>query len=319
MMKNDQSIQQETSISMRKIGVIFCPRPGFQRRCRKMQSLIDALGTNVDYMKAEKSADAERIASIMTKNGYDSIFVVGGDTALNYALNGIMKTSTPGHKHPALGIIPAGFANDFAQYWGFSPSDNKLVDRLLTTNRRRRIDVGFCRTITDDGISHHDYFVNCINIGVAASIMGLRHKMFGLVGLSILAHLLSAFILLFKRMSYKLTFAIDGNTYAYCAMALCIGSAHGYGQTPSAVPYNGMLDISLVRKPQTTQLLHGLWLLFTGRFLSHHGISVWRTRRIKFTDVGKAPVSFDGRFAYARTSILSTEILPEEIEFIICP
>lgn len=38
-------------------------------------------------------------------------------------------------------------------------------------------------------------------------------------------------------------------------MTVCIGNASGYGQTPNAVPYNGLLDVSVVYHPEMTQLL----------------------------------------------------------------
>lgn len=86
-------------------------------------------------------------------------------------------------------------------------------------------------------------------------------------------------------MSFNLEFSTGGDHFKRRAMTLCIGSARGYGQTPSAVPYNGQLDVSLVTPPQFTQMLHGLWLLLTGRFLSHKGISVWRSNRIEIQNL----------------------------------
>lgn len=317
-MKNLSNSTPEAQHEKRALGIIYCQRPGTKRRWRKLQQLFKEKGVETDYIGSENSADAERIAAMMTRNGYRTIVVVGGDTALNYALNGIMKAESPTGQHPALGVIPAGYANDFAKYWGFEAKDDKRTIDSLLNGRRRRIDVGQCRCTTAKG-EHTDYFLNCTNIGVAASIMGLHHLTFSLLGLRTISHLLSSFLLLFKRMSYELAFCIGGERFERRAMTLCIGSAHGYGQTPSAVPYNGQLDISLVTAPQATQLFYGLWLLLTGRFLSHKGISVWRTKRINFTHIGNAPISFDGRFAYSHVDHVEVGILPEEIEFLIRP
>ena len=43
---------------------------------------------------------------------------------------------------------------------------------------------------------------------------------------------------------------------------MCIGNASGYGQTPNAVPYNGMLDVSIVHHPGMTQLFEGFYLFY---------------------------------------------------------
>ena len=110
---------------------------------------------------------------------------------------------------------------------------------------------------------------------------------------------------------------MSGEQISQRGMTLCVGSAHGYGQTPSAVPYNGMLDVTLVSKPQLVQIFHGLWLLFTGRFLSHRGVSVWRTSHIGIASTGHAMVSIDGRVLHKDIKAVDVSILPEEIEFLI--
>ncbi len=311
-----QPFESPSAPSPDKIGLIYSPRYGSRRRWKRVCRYFDEMGVHPDYLKGENSADTERLAAMLTRNGYHTIIIVGGDAALNYGLNGIMKTPSPDGRRPVLGVIPSGFANDFALYWGFSSGRDKQTVSLLLAGRTRCVDVGRCQTTTSQGV-HTDYFLNCVNIGVAASIMGLRHLTHAVLGLRTILHLLSAFVLIFKKMSYRLSFTLDGNDVTRQAMTLCIGSAHGYGQTPSAVPYNGMVDISLVTTPPTTQIFHGLWLLFTGRFLSHRGISVWRTRQVTFSRLGGAPISFDGRFAYQHADRLHTDILPEEISFLI--
>ena len=37
-------------------------------------------------------------------------------------------------------------------------------------------------------------------------------------------------------------------------MTMCVGNALGYGQTPNAVPYNGLLDVSVVYHSEMMQL-----------------------------------------------------------------
>lgn len=52
-------------------------------------------------------------------------------------------------------------------------------------------------------------------------------------------------------------------------MTVCVGSARGYGLTPSAVPYNGWLDVSVIYRPELIQLFSGMWMLLQGRILNH--------------------------------------------------
>ncbi|MBL1488672.1 lipid kinase, partial [Klebsiella pneumoniae] len=76
-------------------------------------------------------------------------------------------------------------------------------------------------------------------------------------------------------------------------MTMCVSNGPGYGQTPSAVPYNGMLDVSLVYHTEVLQVFAGLWLLLTGRFLNHHSVHPYRTREVEVVEAKHALVGVD--------------------------
>lgn len=301
-------------------AVIYCPKEGSPRthkRWKEIRRQLDSYGVTYDYVQSEGPGSVERLAAMMTRSGYRTIIIVGGDAALNHALCGIMSTECPEGKHPVLGVIANGFGNDFAKFWGFSADDYKGTIQCLLRHHTRKVDVGRVQVTADDGQRQTHYFLNCINLGVSASITNLRRKTRSIFGLNTVSYFASALLLLFQRMQHRFTFHLSGETVDKKGMALCIGSAHGYGQTPSAVPYNGLLDVTLVSQPKLTQIFHGLWLLLTGRFLSHRGVSVWRTNHICFTSTGHSLISIDGRVLHKNIRALDVDILPEEIEFLI--
>lgn len=78
-------------------------------------------------------------------------------------------------------------------------------------------------------------------------------------------------------------------------MTICIGNACGYGQTPSAVPYNGWLDVSVISRPKGLQVLSGIWMLLQGRLLNHKQVQAFRTQHIKVLRAENASVDLDGR------------------------
>ena len=101
-------------------------------------------------------------------------------------------------------------------------------------------------------------------------------------------------------------------------MTVCVGNCLGYGMTPRAVPYNGMLDVSVISHPEITQLFEGIWLLFTGRFLSHRKVRAYRTtRRILFEDIHHATVSTDGLVLDHIKTPFEVGLFKEHIAFII--
>lgn len=301
-------------------AVIYCPKEGSthtQTRWKKIKLYLEEKGVAFDFVQSEGAGSVERLTAMMTRTGYETIVIVGGDAALNHAVCGIMNTQAPNGKHPSLGVIPNGFGNDFAKFWGFSADNYKETIDALLLHHTRRIDVGTVKLTDKAGGKNQLYFIDCVNLGVASSITNLRRKTGSLFGLKYLSYLTSALLLLFQRMNFKFCFELNGEHIEQSAMSICIGSAHGYGQTPSAVPYNGLLDITLVSKPALFQIFHGLWLLFTGRFLSHRGVRVWRTRSIKFTRLSNAMTSLDGRVIHKVIKQLEITVLPEEIEFLI--
>ena len=101
-------------------------------------------------------------------------------------------------------------------------------------------------------------------------------------------------------------------------MSVCIGNCHGYGQTPNSVPYNGLLDVSMITRPQWWQLFEGFWLLGKGRFLNYKNVHPYRTRQIQVNNIDKALVSLDGIVLQAKLPTpMRITIKPDALDFIV--
>ena len=100
-------------------------------------------------------------------------------------------------------------------------------------------------------------------------------------------------------------------------MNVCIGSGPGYGQTPNAVPYNGLVDVSIVSHTEITQLFHGLWLLFTGRFLNHRNVLPFRTGKVEFESAAHALIGIDGRMLGSVHGAFTITVEREVVNFLI--
>ena len=74
-------------------GVIYNPKAGSrkaQKRWQTIRAYMDECKVKYDYVQSEGFGSVERLAKTLANNGYLTIVVVGGDGALNDALNGIM-------------------------------------------------------------------------------------------------------------------------------------------------------------------------------------------------------------------------------------
>ena len=107
-------------------GIIYNPKAGtrkVQKRWDEIRGYIESRGVDFDYVHSEGYGSVERLARTLANNGYRTIVVVGGDGALNDALNGILSSSVENKTDIALGIIPNGIGNDFAnEDWEITPS-----------------------------------------------------------------------------------------------------------------------------------------------------------------------------------------------------
>ena len=301
------------SVEAGKWGVIYNPKAGtrkVQKRWKEIKEYMDQKGVAYDYVQSEGFGSVERLAN----NGYTTIVVVGGDGALNDAINGIMLSNAEHKEDIAIGIIPNGIGNDFARYWDIGMDYKQAVDWIIK-NRHRKIDVGFCNFY--DGEKHQRrYFLNAINIGFGARIVKVTDGTKRFWGVKFLSYLAAFFLLFFERNLYRMHLRINDEHIRGRIMTVCVGSACGYGQTPSAVPYNGWLDVSVIYRPQLLQTMSGLWMLIQGRILNHKVVKSYRTKKVKVLRAKNAAVDLDGRIL-PKHFPLEIGILPEKITLII--
>ena len=180
----------------------------------------------------------------------------------------------------------------------------------------RKVDVGEC-TYSKENVYHKRYFINAVNIGLSASIVGITEEARRFIGVKFLTHLATSFLMVFERKFYKLESTINYEEVNGSVMSVCIGSCSGYGQTPNAVPYNGMLDVSIIYQPHgVKQLAYGLWLLFTGKFLSYKKVTPYRTHEVDISSAEHARVSVDGRMIKGGAP-LKVKVFQEKLNLII--
>jgi diacylglycerol kinase family enzyme len=298
-------------------GILYCPKGRGSKQREKIQRVLNERKVQYDFVQSESADSVERLMNMLINNGYHTIIVVGGDSALNDAVNCLMKQETQVREGIALGVIPNGVMNDFARYWDFKEGNVEQTVDWLLKHRVRRVDLGCIRYENKHGEQCHRYFLNCINIGLIADVMNLRRQTHSLLGSRTLSFIVSIFLMIFHRMDYKMRVRINSDTVDRKVMTMCVGSGPGYGQTPSAVPYNGMLDVSLVYHTEIMQVLAGLWLLVTGRFLNHRSVHPYRTREVLVDEAKHALVGVDGRLIGTPVGPYRITIEEEVINFLI--
>ena len=301
-------------------GVLYCPKHGrsaSKKRWAKIEACLRAQGVDFDFVQSEKQDGVVRLVNMFISNGYKTIVIVGGDSALNDAVNCLMSADKDTREAISLGLIPNGLMNDFAHYWGFKENDVEQTVKWLKERRVRKIDLGCIHYTNVKGERCHRYFLNCVNIGLISAIMNLRRQTRRLFGSRTLSFVGSLVLMIFQRLDYKMSLKINSDVINRKVMTVCIGNASGYGQTPNAVPYNGLLDVSVVYHPEMTQLFEGFYLLITGKFLNHHSVHPYRTSEVQVNEAVKALVSVDGRLIRLPVGPYKIGVEQEVINFLL--
>ena len=301
-------------------GILYCPKRGVFSsglNWNRVEKCLKENGIEFDFIQSENTGSVDRLIKMLINNGYKTIVIIGGDSALNDAVNSLMQVDKATRDSVALGVIPNGLMNDFAHFLGLKEGEIETTIRSLKKRRIRKIDLGYIRYNNRKGEICRRYFLNCINIGLIATIMNLRRQTRRLFGSRTLSFIFSFILLIFQRLEYKMRLKINEDVLERSIMTICIGNATGYGQTPNAVPYNGLLDVSVVYHPEMAQLFEGIYLFLRGKFLNHRSVHPYRTRKIELSDISRAQIGIDGRSMNTPTGAFTVEVEQEVINFII--
>jgi diacylglycerol kinase family enzyme len=285
------------------------------RRWHQIKEVLDQKNIQYDYIQSEDYGSVERLSRMLVDNGYKLIVIVGGDRAVNEAINGIMTSSVESLDSVSLAIIANGVGNDFANFWGLGVDDYKKAIDCIIQGNRRKIDIGYC-SFMEQGKSVQRYFLMAVNIGLGAKAIEISDFCKEFWGKNNPMYVISMIRLFVERSQYKMHFCVNEETLNDKIMTLCVGNSRGYGLTPSAVPYNGWLDVSVVYRPKFWQMVRGLRLLMKGRLLNHEQVRPYRTKKVTIYDTQNASICVDGKRLDYNTPLEIT-LMPEFLNFIV--
>ena len=205
-------------------AILYCPKRDIfrpQKRWERIEKILNEKGVVFDKVQSENSNSVERLVNMMINNGYKTIIIVGGDSALNDAVNCLMQVPKEVRDEIALGVIPNGVMNDFARYWEIKVGEEEQTIDWLIKHRVRKIDLGCVRYTNREGERCHRYFLNCLNIGLIASVMNLRRQTRRLFGSRTLSFFTSFLLMVFQRMEYKMNLKINSEVIKRKVMTVC--------------------------------------------------------------------------------------------------
>ena len=128
---------------MKRARLIVNPSSGVDKGASLLPDINARLRTIVEELDVTVTTtleDAEHAAARAVTEGYDALYVAGGDGTVNGVLRGVMGTGPGGSRMP-IGVVPVGTGNDFVKALDVGEGLEGALD-ALTAPRVVAVDIG---------------------------------------------------------------------------------------------------------------------------------------------------------------------------------
>lgn len=265
---------------------------------------------DLDIVMTVAPGDAREAARRSAGEGYERLFVGGGDGTLNEVLNGV-ASAEGGLESVTFGLIPLGTGNDFADALGL-PEDIEAALGVLLEGREVRVDVG---------VLNDRHFVNVSAGGFIAEVSDAVSPRLKTVA-GKLAYLIGgAQVLLdYEAVGVRLR-AVAGGDVVEREMgvemfAVCNSRLVGGGRViaPRAVIDDGLLDLCVVEAMPTAEFLALLPRVSGGGHVEDERVTYLRAEELEMRFDRRIKVNTDGEVLEA--DACRYRVLPRAARFL---
>jgi YegS/Rv2252/BmrU family lipid kinase len=265
--------------------VVVNPNAGnrkIRRDWEKIHRILKDSGLDFDFVLTEYALHAIEITKDAIGRGFRNFIGVGGDGTFNEIVNGFfMQQEVDMHEMKA-GIIPVGTGNDWGRMFGI-PVDYKKSINVILKNKTFVQDVGQI-TFFEKGEMKVRYFVNIAGMGFDALVAQKTNKQKAEGKGNALSYFYNLFSGLFEYKPALTDVFVDGTKYTFNTFSISVGicryNGGGMMQLPGAIPDDGMLDMTIIKKIGLGTLIAQLRNLYTGTFIKHPKVATFRAKNI---------------------------------------
>jgi len=227
---------------------------------------------------------------LIEQKGFRKIIVVGGDGTFNEVINAVFKQTRFPVEELTVGLVTVGTGNDWGRMYEIPESYEEQVEILKQGNYILQ-DIGKVkyRYASDE---EYRYFANIAGMGydalVAKKTNVMKQKGWG-GALVYLMNLVSGLL------QYKNTYleveadgkqVFSGKIFSM-SIGICKYNGAGMMQLPFAIPDDGILDVTIIRKTSKYRVVKNIKNLYDGSFLNMPEVETFKGR--KFTIISKPP------------------------------
>ena len=307
-------------VSPEKWLIIVNPNAGVKKGTKDWPKILRMLRdekVDFDFQLTSRRGHAIQIASESILSGFRKICVVGGDGTLNEVLNGIMDQTEVACSEVTMGMIPVGTGNDWCRMFSI-PFDYLKAIHILKKQKTFLQDAGKVTYYHKDEMVKR-YFMNVAGMGydalVAKKTNILKEK--GLGGP--LTYMYFVFASLFQYKFIEAVVEVDGKTVFKgeifsMNVGICKYNGGGMMQVPFAIPDDGLLDVTLIKKTSKWIVVRYARKLFDGSLVDLPMVATFKGENIRIRSTGKVFLETDGE-SLGHTPF-TFEILPRCIRIV---
>lgn len=246
-------------------------------------------GHPVEIFLSRSPDEAAELVERAASSGVDVLAVMGGDGMAHLGLNAVAEHAAAHPDGPplALGLVPAGTGNDLARSLGLDPDDIATATAALAGGSTRAVDLlRVSRAPVSD--TPHDavgdrWVGSVLATGFDALVNARANRMRRPRGAARYTVAALAELRTFRPLTYALV--VDGVSRDLEAMLVAVGNTSTYGGglriCPSADPYDGWLDLTIIHPVGRAKLLQLLPQMRSGRFASDPCVEQLRARTVQ--------------------------------------
>jgi len=246
---------------------------------------------DMDIVLTVAAGDAMSLGERAAHEGYERLFVAGGDGTLNEVLNGVAAVDGA-LARTTFGLIPLGTGNDFASALGL-PEDVEAAVEILLRGRTVEVDVG---------VLNGRHFVNVSAGGFIAEVSDAVNPQLKSVA-GKLAYLIGGaqVLLEYEPVGVRArAVAEDGRVFERDSsaqmFAVCNSRMVGGGRliAPHALIDDGLLDVCFVEAMPTLEFIGLLGAVSGGDHIEDERVAYFRARSLDLSFDRRIKVNTDG-------------------------
>lgn len=301
--------------------VIVNPNAGNQRSAKdwdKIRQLLSENEIDFNHSFTNHREHAISLTAGSIADGYRRFIIVGGDGTMNEVLNGVFRQPEVPVSEFVLAVIPIGTGNDWCRTFNV-PFDYPGAVKLIKEGNI---------FIQDVGVVHYTmlsqpeirYFMNVSGMGYDAIVASKtnKDKEKGKSGTWLYLKNLFSSLVSYRFTETEITsgshtHSIRNKTFSI-SVGVCKYNGGGMKQLPFAIPDDGLLDMTLIKKLGKFSVLKEVKNLYDGSFIHHPKVQTLVSD--SFSVISNPPIFLEADGESLGQSPFKFEIIPRCLKVI---